>query len=170
MSIRKKLYPWAITLPKKSAIDTATLFGLGNLSMPGTWGSAAGVLLYYIGFKDMKFIPYVIFSLFLAYAAAGICDTAERYIGARDPGQIILDEIVAMPICFFPLFGSAFSVYGVLLGFVLFRFFDIKKPLFISKMQNLEGGLGIVADDLAAAAVTCVCLNLSALAFHGIFA
>ncbi len=170
MSIRKKLYPWAIALPKGVAINASTLFGLGGLTMPGTFGSVAGTLLYCVGFKDMKFIPYAIFSLFLTYVAAGICDTAERYIGTRDPRRIILDEVVAMPICFFPLFGSAFSTPGVILGFALFRFLDIKKPLFISKLQDLEGGLGIVADDILSAVLTCVFLNLAALIFPGIFA
>jgi len=48
----------------------------------------------------------------------------------------------------------------LILGFVLFRFFDILKPLGIKKLQNLSGGIGCVADDLAAGLAACVCLHL----------
>ena len=68
-----------------------------------------------------------------------------------------------MPICFSGL-GDVIAAagsdahYWLLAGFVLFRLFDIAKPLGIRELQRLKGGWGVVADDFAAAALTCVCL------------
>ena len=176
MTVRKKFYPWAATLPKKVSVNLATLFGLGNLKAPGTWGSAAGVLFYWLVFSGLGgdgalgFFRYILFAALLTYLAVGICDAAERAIGMRDPGKIILDEFVAMNFCFLPLSAKPYSAFGLLLGFGLFRFFDIKKPLGISKLQSLEGGLGCVADDIAAAIVSCIALNAAALAVPTIYA
>ncbi len=170
MTLRKKLYPWAIALPKKISVSLATLFGLGNLKAPGTWGSAAGVILYGLLFYNMSILPYVVFCALLAYIAAGICDSAERFIGVHDPHRINLDEFVAMPICYMPLLGEPFSLPGVVLGFVFFRFFDIKKPWIINKFQSIEGGGGIVADDVAAAIITCLVINAFGYFMSGYFA
>jgi phosphatidylglycerophosphatase A len=78
---------------------------------------------------------------------------------------VILDEFVVMPICFLGLDswilgGQAWLV--LLLGFLLFRLFDISKPFFIGQLDKIDGGWGILLDDVAAALVTCVCL-------HGLF-
>ena len=169
MSIRDKFYPWANTLSRRSSVKMATLFGLGNLPAPGTWGSAVGVLLYPLFFGGLGMPAYVLFCLMLAYAAVGICDAAERHLQMKDPGMINLDEFAAMPFCFFSLFGHSYGGIVLLAGFALFRFFDIKKPLFIYRMQSLEGGLGCVADDIAAALTTAACLNVLSWFFPSVF-
>jgi phosphatidylglycerophosphatase A len=93
------------------------------------------------------------------------CDAAEVRLGRRDPGCVILDEVVAIPLCF-PGVLAAASARGwplwtmAVAAFALFRFFDILKPLGINRLQNLPGGLGVVVDDLAAALATCAVLNL----------
>ena len=80
--------------------------------------------------------------------------------------MIVLDEFVAVPLVFFGMGGPEGLIYQhggwpVLLGgFALFRFFDVLKPLGISRLQNLSGGLGCVADDLAAGLASCVVLHL----------
>ncbi len=169
-SARRRLYPWAAALPKKFSASCATLWGLGSLNAPGTWGSAAGVAFYAALFAGMGLGRYIVFSVLLAYISVGICDCAERFLKMRDPGCIVLDEFCAIPFCFLPVFHSEYSAWGILLGFALFRFFDISKPLFINKMQDFEGGLGCVADDVAAALVSCACLNLFGLALPVVFA
>ena len=166
MAIADKYYPWSKKLPKNIAVGLATLGGLGNLAAPGTWGSAAGTLLYPLLFKGLNLPAYIFLAAALAYFAVGVCDAAERHLGRKDPGMINLDEFAAMPFCYIGLYGNSYSVWGVVLGFALFRFFDIKKPLVIYKLQSLEGGLGCVADDVAAAAATALCLNASALALN----
>ncbi|MBE6413664.1 MAG: phosphatidylglycerophosphatase A [Verrucomicrobiaceae bacterium] len=157
MPIKEKLYPWADKLSKNVAVKTATLFGIGNLAAPGTWGSAVGIALYPL-FCKLNVPLYILACIVLAYIAVGICDAAERHLQVRDPGMINLDEFVAMPVCFFNPFETQYSIWGLLLGFALFRLFDITKLLFINKLQALEGGLGCVADDIAAGIVTCICL------------
>ncbi len=160
MTTRKRLYPWASALPKNISVSLATLWGLGDLKAPGTWGSAAGLLFYALLFDGIGLGRYFVFAVLLAYLATGICDAAERHLKMRDPGKIILDEFVAMPFCFLPIMSGGYSALGIILGFAVFRFLDIKKPVFINSLQNLDGGLGCVADDIAAAVLTCAILNL----------
>jgi phosphatidylglycerophosphatase A len=105
-------------------------------------------------------------SAVLACLAAGICGEAERRIGRQDPGEVILDEVVAMPLCFLgwrmivPA-GFLASLALLIAGFGLFRFFDIRKPGFINRLQGIPGGWGIVLDDTAAALATCATLHLA---------
>ena len=173
--MRKKLYPWAVALPKKLSVDLATLFGIGDLKAPGTWGSAVGVVFYALIFSGVGsnslwgMVQYVLIASVFAYVAMGVCDSAERALGVRDPGKIILDEFVAIPFCFIPLCATGYSNLGLLLGFGLFRFFDIKKPCGISSLQTLEGGVGCVADDIAAAFATCATLNILGIFISAIY-
>lgn len=166
MSLRKKFYPWSVALPKKLSVDLATLFGLGSLKAPGTWGSFAGVIFYAMFFSGIGssslwgIVQYLMFASFISYLAIGVCDSAERALGLRDPGKIILDEFVAITFCFIPICSDRYSVWGLFIGFVLFRFFDIKKPCGISGLQSLEGGVGCVADDVVAGLATCAVLNI----------
>lgn len=158
--MREKYYPWARKISKPVAVKVATLLFLGRLPAPGTWGSAAGVLLYPLLFGSLGMPVYLICALLLAYFAVGFCDAAERHLNMRDPGMINLDEFAAMPFCFINIFGFHYGVWGVLVGFALFRFFDIKKPLGVYRLQSLEGGFGCVADDIGAALYTAACLNV----------
>jgi phosphatidylglycerophosphatase A len=110
----------------------------------------------------------------LAAAAASvwICGEAERILGERDPGSVVLDEIVAVPLCFAAwvgmhqcrsggmpavdllLHGRGLCLVGAV--FVSFRFFDILKPWPVRQSQNLPGGWGVTVDDLLAAVYVCV--------------
>jgi phosphatidylglycerophosphatase A len=111
-------------------------------------------------------IGFILLASVLAYFAVGLCDAAEKRLQMRDPGMIVLDEFVAVPLVFVGMggYGGIIAQHGgwpVLLGgFGLFRFFDILKPLGIKRLQNLPGGLGCVADDLAAGLAACVSLHL----------
>ena len=96
--------------------------------------------------------------------AVAICGEAEFRLGRRDPGEVILDEFVAMPLCFlgWPLLVGPAPAWAVFMaGFALFRFFDIVKPLGIARLQELPAGWGVVADDVAAALATCGVLHLA---------
>lgn len=160
-------FVWTRLVPKEVIIGLATLGALGQkLKAPGTWGSVAGLLLYVGLFHRFGLVPYLFLLVILSYGAMAICDAAEKALQMRDPGMIVLDEVVAVPIVFFGMGGSAGLIAGhggwpvIVGGFLLFRFFDILKPLGIARLQNLPGGIGCVADDLAAAAASCVCLHL----------
>jgi len=162
MTIREKYYNWAQFIPANFAINIAKLGPVGNLNAAGTFGSIAGLLFFTIFLYNTTTFSLLLTCVFLAYFAVAICDRAEIALSQKDPNCIILDEFVAMPLCFLGVNVSAqpSSWVLMLLAFAFFRFFDILKPLGISKLQNLEGGLGCVADDIAAALATCLILHI----------
>jgi phosphatidylglycerophosphatase A len=145
----------------------ATGFGIGMIPVaPGTWGSVEGLA---VGFLAMAFaFPHAapaagfgfscIVALAVAIVGVVVSGRAEAASGARDPGAIVVDEIAGQILAFAPasfmMAGLAdrrtpwWIVFGV--PFFLFRIFDIWKPGPIRKLQELPGGLGIVADDVAA--------------------
>jgi len=96
------------------------------------------------------------------YIAIGVCGEAEFRLGRRDPGEVILDEFVVMPLCFlgWPVLAVNLPNWVIFLaGFALFRFFDIIKPFGIKRLQTLPGGWGVVMDDVAAALAACATLH-----------
>lgn len=156
---------WAARLPTGFVVACTTLGPLGRkLPAPGTWGSAAGLLYAQIFFRGMRWEQVVVWTLIATYLAAALCGEAERRLGRRDPGMIVLDEFVVMPLVFLGWRAGALSswpVWAVLgAGFALFRVFDILKPFGIARLQRWPGGWGVVADDFAAALAACATLHL----------
>lgn len=143
-------------------------FGVGRLPFaPGTFGSLVG-LLWMLALLATR--NGLLFSVGLvAGAAASVwwCGVAEKLLGQRDPGSVVLDEIAAMPLCFagwlayrlhltgqVPAPAILLSGHGWLLmlgAFAAFRLFDIAKPWPVRQSQALPGGWGITVDDLLAA-------------------
>jgi phosphatidylglycerophosphatase A len=155
---------WPRLLPDPLITAAATLGPLGRrLPAPGTWGSLAGLLYFAVFFARGGAGWNLVASALGAYIAVGVCGEAERTLGKKDPGEVVLDEFVAMPLCFLG-WGElirALPVWAVLLaGFALFRFFDILKPLGIARLQRWPGGWGVVADDVAAALAACAALHV----------
>ncbi|MGA0133574.1 MAG: phosphatidylglycerophosphatase A [Opitutales bacterium] len=152
-------------------VQVATLGPLGRLKAPGTWGSAAGLLWWALVVRLAHAKGWhheLIFDLLVVAAAVFICGVAAFMIGKKDPSEVILDEFAAMPLVF--LFNKDVyhseprtSLLLVVLGFVLFRLFDITKPLGIRALEKLPGGLGIVMDDVLAAAYANLALQALAL-------
>lgn len=156
---------WTKKLDTSVVLGWATLGPIGTrMPAPGTWGSLVGVLYFVVGFHSMSVVDNLIVSGIGAYLAIALCGEAELRLQRKDPGEVILDEVVAMPLCFLGwdwLLGS-FPAWGVLLaGFVLFRVYDIFKPWVINSLQDLPGGWGVVLDDTAAALATCATLHLA---------
>jgi phosphatidylglycerophosphatase A len=90
-----------------------------------------------------------------AAAAVGLAGVklgayARKDFGVEDPGAFVLDEVAGMLLALLPLLPGPLSPYGVALAFVLFRALDIAKPWPIARLERLPGGVGIMADDLAA--------------------
>ncbi|MEO5960861.1 MAG: phosphatidylglycerophosphatase A [Opitutaceae bacterium] len=152
-------------LSTRVVVAGATLAGLGRkMPAPGTWGSLAGLLYFAIFFYRLDVITTLIASAVGGYLAVAFCGEAEKRLAKQDPGEVILDEFVAMPLCFlgWQSIDHRLPPWAVLLaGFTLFRFYDIAKPLGISRLQALPGGWGVVADDMAAALAACATLHLS---------
>ena len=157
-------------LPNSLVCGSATLGPVGYWGKaPGTLGSFAGLLWYTVCFHPLQdyLFFYLFLNLFCIWVAVFVCGEAEKRFQSKDPSFIILDEFVAIPLCFSGVFHSLppnFPVWIVLLiGFLLFRFFDILKPFGINKLQVYPNGKGVVYDDLAAAVASCVCLHLGIL-------
>jgi phosphatidylglycerophosphatase A len=158
---------WTHALSTSVVVNAATLGPLGRAKKaPGTVGSVAGLGLYAVCFHHVSPIGFILLAGLLAYFAVAFCDAAERRLHMRDPGMIVLDEFVAVPLVFVGMGGSGgiIAQHGgwpvLLAGFALFRLFDIVKPFGIKQLQNLPGGLGCVADDLAAGLAACISLHL----------
>jgi phosphatidylglycerophosphatase A len=155
-------------------------FGVGRIPFgPGTFGSLIGVVWFglLLGTRNIW--------LFVGGTGAGLalsvwlCGAAEKILGQKDPGSVVLDEIVALPVCFFawvlllfrktgslPVFEDFVSGKNLLFGlavFVAFRFFDVTKPWPVRQSQALPGGWGITIDDVLAA----LYVNLVTLLVYG---
>jgi phosphatidylglycerophosphatase A len=155
---------WTRRWPTVWVVGLATLGPIGRrLPAPGTWGSVAGAGYFWVAFAGWGMTWNLLASAVGAYAAVAICGEAETRLGKQDPGEVILDEFVAMPLCFLG-WSALVAVWPAWLvvaaGFALFRLFDILKPLGISRLQSLPGGWGVVVDDLAAALAACATLHL----------
>ena len=156
-------FSWTRVLPTTVVVGLATLGPIGRLKAPGTWGSLAGIGWYTIVFYNLDPVISIVLIGITSFLAVGICGEAEIRLQKRDPGEIVLDEMVAVPICFIGIpvmqFQQPWTI--IILGFALFRFFDIVKPLGIKRLQNLPEGTGVVMDDLAAALAACICLHIA---------
>lgn len=154
---------WPKAWPKAVIVGLATLGPVGRkLPAPGTWGSAVGMLYFMAAVRPLGLGWAVLLSAIGAYLAVAVCGEAELRLAKKDPGEVILDEFVVMPFCFlgWPVLIEVWPAWVVgLAGFGLFRLFDILKPFGISRLQALPGGWGVVADDVAAALVTCAVLH-----------
>jgi phosphatidylglycerophosphatase A len=150
------------------ALLLAQGLGTGRVPIaPGTAGSVLGVAWF------LLLVVPGIFWLYLAGMTVGVlasvrlCGRAEMLLGHKDPGSVVLDEIVAVPLSYLSWVVVAWLQHGecslralaaagslpwlLIVGFVAFRLFDALKPWPIRPLQQVQGGWGIVMDDLAAA-------------------
>ena len=139
------------------AVLLSSFFYVGFFPIaPGTAGSAAGLVLFALlkwlggSAPGTMLSPVLEVTVIVALFVAGIWSggVTERHVGTTDPGQVVLDEVVGMLItlAFMPIGWTA-----AVLGFVVFRVFDIIKPYPASRFERLHGGLGIMADDAMSA-------------------
>ncbi len=137
-------------------------FGLGSGAFPkapGTMGTLAAIPIWYL-FADWSMPAYLALLVVATLIGIWLCGKTSRDLGVHDHGGIVWDEFVGLWITFIALP----SGWGwILLGFVLFRAFDIIKPWPINWVdKRVSGGWGIMLDDLIAgfmALVIVQCLN-----------
>src|SRR6185369_793851 len=90
---------WLRRLPAKFVVGVATLGPLGQrLPAPGTWGSAAGVLYTLLLFRRLSWAETVVYTLIASYVAVAFTGEAAKRMGRKDPGEVILDEFVVIPL------------------------------------------------------------------------
>jgi phosphatidylglycerophosphatase A len=151
----------------------ATVGGLGErLPAPGTTaGSLPAALLWSVLALLLRGpwqLAAVTALLTVAAIAVGVwaADVEETRRGGSDPGPVVIDEVAGQWLCFLVALPLAVpgSVREVALfaaaGFLLFRVFDVAKPWPVRLLERLPGGIGIVADDLAAGAIAGILLAL----------
>jgi len=128
-------------------LAVATVFGVGYAPVaPGTFGSAAGLVLWWLLPSNAAVQAAAIAILFVAGSWSG--SIAERHFGRADPGQVVIDEVMGMLIT---LFMNPVGWKGAALAFFLFRAMDVVKPYPARKLEQLHGGIGVMADDAMAA-------------------
>lgn len=143
-----KKTPWAWTV--------ATFLGAGLLKPgPGTWGSIAATLIFFIFASAFHPAPRQLLAVTLAgillAVAAGIpaATIAARESGHKDPGFVVIDEVAGVWIALLTAIPHL-DWKHILAALILFRLFDITKPFPVHLLEKLPAGWGILCDDLAA--------------------
>jgi phosphatidylglycerophosphatase A len=164
-----RMNPSAEEQPKpRLALAVASALGLGYLpKAPGTWGSLAGILLYALtGLyfplpvasgpqpdlgRQVLWAAWTALPVALVLAAAGLwaAHRAAEFSGKKDPQFVVIDEVSGQYLAYFLSLAPLNWKY-LLLGFILFRVFDIWKPFPARQAESIPGGLGIMADDWVA--------------------
>ena len=124
---------------------------------PGTFGSAAGLVVF--AAVRWSGSPALELAVIILLFAVGVwsANAAERHFGGVDPAPVILDEVVGMLItlAFLPV-----TITGAIVGFLLFRLFDVVKPWPANRLEAVHGGLGVMADDAMAGVYGNVAMRL----------
>ncbi len=131
-------------------VALCTFFGLGlSPHAPGTMGTlgALGCHLLLLTFSLAQLPVLAGIALTTTVIAVPLGYWAQAHFQTKDPQPFVLDEVAGyfLTACFLPA-----SYWAAGLSFVLFRFFDILKPLPVRKVEELPAGWGIVCDDLVA--------------------
>jgi phosphatidylglycerophosphatase A len=148
------------TTTDRLAIFIATAGGAGFLPRaPGTAGAAVGVLGYLAidAAGAAAYIPHVILVILFAGTIAAY---RVESIWGHDSQRIVIDEVVGQMIAYVLAGGTRLSAASIIVGFVLFRLFDITKPFPIRRLERLPGGTGVMADDVGAGLYALAALTL----------
>jgi phosphatidylglycerophosphatase A len=135
------------TVRRTVPLALATVFGVGYLPFaPGTFGSAAGLVIWWLLPASAGAQAIAIVALFVIGSwSSGV---AERHFGATDPSHVVIDEVMGMLIT---LFLNPVGGWGAVCGFLLFRAADVVKPFPANRLEAFPGGVGVMADDAMAA-------------------
>jgi phosphatidylglycerophosphatase A len=135
-------------------------FGLGSglaPRVPGTIGTLAAIPLYLVAAHWLSLWAYLALILVAFVLGVYVCDRAAHKLGVHDHGGIVWDEFVGFWIT---MAAAPPGWIWVLLGFVLFRIFDMVKPWPIKAAdRRVSGGFGIMLDDVLAGVAACICLQ-----------
>ena len=128
-------------------------FGSGLINIaPGTWGSIVTLILFTIAetfINDLLYLLAIVFSFLIVFLIS--CLVASNDADIKDDSRIVSDEMGGMLLTLYSISLISDEIFGYLIGFTLFRFFDIVKPWPISFVdQNLKNGFGVFLDDLIA--------------------
>ena len=136
----------------------ATGFGVGYSPIaPGTLGTIVAILIYYF-LSEISPPLYEITLIGFFFLSVWVSGNAEIFFGKRDDQRIVIDEIVGFLIT---MLWVPKTIRFVIIGFFLFRFFDILKPFPIRRLEKgFKGGFGVVLDDVVAGVYANIVLRL----------
>ena len=143
-------------IPKISVKIISSFLGVGYLPfIPGTFGSLAGLAVFYL-IKDNAFI-YALSIFILLILGLITSGAAEKVFKKKDASCIVIDEVCGMllSLAFLPYY----NIKVVFSGFIIFRILDSLKPYPAGRLQGLAGGLGVMADDIVASLYTNIVLQ-----------
>ena len=162
---------------KKINVLISTFFGYGYLTkIPGTVASFVTTLFIYIAFEildytDLKF-SLILFSIVFFYSFYAVKD-AESEFKKKDPGQIVIDEVLgqAMPLILLLYLSQSNQIsipveFYYIVSFFIFRFFDIIKPFPVNYFdKNFKNYFGIIMDDIMAGFYSMLLIYIISLKF-----
>jgi len=134
-------------------------FGSGlSPKAPGTMGTLAAIPIYLLLQTTTTLNLYLLITFLISVLGVYLCGYTSRALKVHDHPGIVIDEIAGYLIT---MIAAPFSWQNILVGFVLFRIFDIFKPWPISWLdKNMRGGLGIMLDDILAGIISLLILQL----------
>jgi phosphatidylglycerophosphatase A len=143
---------------KKIVLAFATGFGSGYAPIAsGTFGTAVAIL-YYLCVMHLEPAFYLLFCVAFTFFAIWTASIAEKHFGKKDPGEVVIDEIIGYLITMFMIEPAGITIVA---GFFIFRFFDIVKPPPVRYIdKNMPGGAGIVLDDVMAGVYSWIVMYL----------
>jgi len=167
---RKSTNPMAIVKTKTdwAAVILATAGGAGFApKAPGTAGSIVGVLIYLL-IEALHLSAYYLHAIIFFFIVGIWASSRVEHLWGHDSQRIVIDEVIGQMIVFGIAAGRyQLSAFYVILGFGLFRLFDIAKPFPIRRLERFKGGLGVVADDVGAGIYALAVLTLVFRYVHG---
>lgn len=137
----------------------ASFFGIGFIKKGG--GTVASLIICILLYLSVLFdfysnVQLIIFSIVTLFIGIVVSNEAEKSWG-KDSNKIVIDEVLGMAIglLFLPI-----NLQTLIIGFVLFRFFDIAKPLYIKRLEKFGSGWGVMLDDVLAGIYTNVVIQI----------
>jgi phosphatidylglycerophosphatase A len=139
---------------------------LGRMPIvPGTFGTVLGFGWLWLLLQAGRPWLYVLGTVVGFFVSVWVGGEAEKILRLKDPNRIVIDEIIAIPVAYLPLYLSPIYTgrplpvslwVGCVVVFVLFRILDIWKPWPVRQSQNLPGGWGLTVDDVLAAVYVAI--------------
>lgn len=131
-----------------------------SLLLPGTLGTLVGMLLYsWFPADPSRYLLYTVL-LFIAGVWAG--NKAEIIFDEKNPSKVVIGEVVGFLIAMYMI---PCSFWWIFFGFIFYRLFDIIRPKPIDRLEEMEGGWGIMLDDAMAGIYTNILLQVIRLIF-----
>ena len=144
-------------MKNRIAIIIATFFYVGRIPLaPGTWGTVAALPLFYL-ISGIPYYFYIALTVVFIFISIRASDAVEKIYGKSDPDQIVADEVSGYLVTMLLI---PPTLTNIIIGFFLFRLFDIVKPPPSRQAERLPGGMGVVMDDVVAGIYANIVLQI----------